>query len=424
MKNTRKLIEFIKKSTDAYHTVMTIEEALKANGFVKLSEGGEWNLKSGEGYYVIRNLSSVIAFKIPEREYESFSICASHTDSPSFKLKNIFEMESEGMITLSTEGYGGMIMSSWLDRPLSVSGRVVTAKDGVIKTHPVNIDRGLLVIPSLAVHLNRDVNKGYEFNIKRDMCPLAGERSGALMDIIARGACVRAEDIKDFDLYLYNRMDGVVIGAENEYFSAPRIDDLQCVYSTLEGFLNSEGSQSAVPVFAAFDNEEVGSSTKQGALSPFLRDVLERINASLGMEAQKYKRAVSRSFMLSCDNAHAAHPNYADKSDTNNRVYMNKGIVIKYNANQRYTTDAVSGAAVRYICEKAGVPYQIYANRSDIAGGSTLGNLSNEKVAMNTADVGLAQLAMHSAYETAGTRDTSYMIKFAEEFYKSQISFS
>lgn len=422
MKNTEKLIEFIARSTDCYHAVRTIKERLDAEGFTELSESENWDVKRGDKYYVIRNDSSVIAFKLPETEYKSFMICASHTDSPSFKLKPDFEIESDGSVKLSVEGYGGMIMSSWLDRPLSVSGRVVTAENGRIESHLVNIDRDLLVIPSLAIHMSRDINKGYEFNIKRDMCPLAGEKGGVLMALVAENAGVKKESIKGFELSLYNRMRGTVIGTNKEYFSAPRIDDLQCVYSTLEGFLQSH-SENTVSVFAAFDNEEVGSGTKQGAKSLFLRDTLERINAAAGKSSEDYKRAVAKSFMMSCDNAHALHPNHTDKSDGTNCVYMNGGVVIKYNANQRYTTDAVSEAAVKYICEKAAVPYQMYTNRSDMPGGSTLGNLSNEKVSLNTADVGLAQLAMHSSYETAGVRDTSYMIDFAKEFYNSDLEF-
>ena len=422
MENTQKLIEFIEKSTDCYHAVKSVRERLEGEGFTELCEDGRWTINEGGKYYVVRNYSSVIAFKVPEKNYKSFLICASHTDSPCFKLKSNFEISAENMVKLSVEGYGGMIMSSWLDRPLSVSGRVVTVKDGKVQTRLVNIDRDLLVIPNLAIHMSRDINKGYEFNVKRDMCPLAGGKDGTLMDIVAENAGVKKDDIKGFDLSLYNRMRGTVTGTDNEYFSAPRIDDLQCVYATLEGFLDSE-SENAISVFAAFDNEEVGSGTKQGAKSGFLRDTLERINAALGGDEEDYKRAVAQSFMLSCDNAHAVHPNHADKSDSANRVYMNGGIVIKYNANQRYTTDAVSEAVVKYVCEKADVPYQLYANRSDIPGGSTLGNLSNEKVSLNTADVGLAQLAMHSAYETAGSKDTTYMINFVKTFYESNLEF-
>lgn len=416
MSYTHNLIDFIEKSTDCYHAVKTVKDKLDEKGFEELFESEKWNIKSGGKYYVIRNSSSVIAFEMPKSDFGAFMICASHTDSPSFKLKSDFEIKADGCVKLSVEGYGGMIMSSWLDRPLSISGRVVTAKDGKIETKLVNIDRDLLVIPSLAIHMSRDINKGYEFNIRRDMCPIAGEKDGRLIDMIAKNAGLEQEDVLGFDLSLYNRMRGTVLGVSGEYFSAPRIDDLQCVYSTLEGFLNSK-SDNNVTVFAAFDNEEVGSGTKQGAKSSFLCDVLERICN----DSEKYKRAVAKSFMLSCDNAHAVHPNFADKSDGTNRVYMNGGIVIKYNANQRYTTDAVSEAVVKYVCKKADVPYQMYANRSDIPGGSTLGNLSTEKVSLNTADIGLAQLAMHSSYETAGSRDTEYMVKMTEEFYKTEI---
>ncbi len=418
MKNTQNLIDFIEKSTDCYHAVDTVCKSLDEKGFTKLCESEKWNIEKGRSYYVTRNSSSVIAFKIPENVTAQFKICASHTDSPCFKLKSDFEIEADGVLKLNVEGYGGMIMSSWLDRPLSISGRVVTVKDGKVQTKLVNIDRDLLVIPNLAIHMSRDINKGYEFNIAKDMCPIAGGEKGAIIDAVAESAGVDKADIKGFDLSVYNRMKGTVLGASNGYFSAPRIDDLQCVFSTLEGFLNSDGD--GISMFSAFDNEEVGSGTKQGAKSSFLRDVMERVCESLEID---YKMAVSQSFMLSCDNAHAVHPNHAEKSDSNNRVYMNKGIVIKYNANQKYTTDAVSEAVVKYICEKADVPYQMYANRSDMAGGSTLGNLSNEKVSLNTADVGLAQLAMHSSYETAGVKDTTYMIDFIKAFYGTKLEF-
>lgn len=415
MDYTDKLIEFIGKSTDAFHTVKTITEKLDEQGFERLSESEEWKIKNGGKYYVVRNSSSVTAFKMPKTEFKAFTICASHTDSPCLKLKPHYEIKTEKALKLSVEAYGGMIMSSWLDRPLSVSGRVITAENGKLREKLVNIDKDLVVIPSVAIHLNREINKGYEFNVKRDLCPLAGNGERQIEDVIAENAGVKKEDILGFDLMLYNRMKGTKTGAKGEYFSAPRIDDLQCVYASLEGFLRSDGTEN-VTVFSAFDNEEVGSGTKQGAGSFFLRDTLERICG----DGERLKRALAKSFMLSCDNAHALHPNYSDMSDSENRVYMNGGIVLKYNANQNYTTDAVSEAVVKYICKKADIPYQRYANRSDMPGGSTLGNLSNEKVPLVTADVGLAQLAMHSAYETAGSDDTEYMVKFTEELYKTE----
>lgn len=417
MNYTEKLIDFIEKSTDAYHAVKTAEDILIKNSFERLFENKCWDLKAGGMYYVKRNDSSIIAFKIPEGEYGSFMICASHTDSPSFKLKNNFEISVDNVVKLNVEGYGGMIMPSWLDRPLSVSGRVVTVDKGQVKSHLVNIDKDLVIIPNLAIHMNRNANKGYEYNIAKDMCPIAGSKQGLLLQMVAENAGVKVQDIKGFDLSLYSRMKGTVLGTDGEYFASPRIDDLQCMYCTLKGFLKSQ-SERNISVFAAFDNEEVGSGTKQGAKSGFLRDVLKRI------AGERYIEMTADGFMMSCDNAHAKHPNHTDKSDSLNSVYMNGGIVIKYNANQKYTTDAVSEAVVKYICEKANVPYQMYANRSDMAGGSTLGNLSNEKVSLNTADIGLAQLAMHSAYETAGAKDTEYLIDFVKEFYQTELDFS
>ena len=268
MDSTRRLIDFIEKSTDCYHAVRTVKEILKANGFAELREKEKWEIKRGGKYYVSRNSSSLIAFRIPHGEYKSFLICASHTDSPAFKLKPEFELETEDGIKLSVEGYGGMIMSSWMDRPLSVSGRIFTVANGKLREYLVNIDRDLVVIPNLAIHMSRDINKGYEFNIKRDMCPIAGGEKDALMELVAKNTGVRKDDIKGFDLFLYNRAKGTVFGTADEYFAAPRIDDLQCVFATLEGFTNSE-SEASVSVFAAFDNEEVGSGTKQGALSSF-----------------------------------------------------------------------------------------------------------------------------------------------------------
>lgn len=421
MKNTLKLIDFIRKCPDAYHAVRTVSGILRENGFAEIFEKDEWHLQRGGKYFVTRNSSSIAAFALPETDYSAFLITASHTDSPCFKLKSNFELEAANTLTASVEAYGGMIMSSWLDRPLSVSGRVIVNDNGALAARLVNIDRDLLIIPSLAVHLNRDINKGYEYNVKTDMCPILGENKGSLLELIAENAGVKAEEIAGFDLSLYSR-GAAVLGTDNEYFSAPRIDDLQCVFAALEGFVSAPPSKN-VQVFAAFDNEEVGSSSKQGAKSTFLADTLERINAGLDGGFEKYKTALAKSFMLSCDNAHAVHPNHADKSDSLNRVYLNGGIVIKYNANAHYTTDAVSEAAVKILCEKAGVPYQLYANRSDMAGGSTLGNLSAQQVSVITADIGLAQLAMHSACETAGTKDTSYMIKLIKTFYESNFEF-
>ncbi|MBR0089092.1 MAG: M18 family aminopeptidase [Clostridia bacterium] len=420
MDNTKRLLDFIEKSTDAFNTVKTVTEILTENGFTELKRSDIWNLLRGVKYFTTANSSSVIAFTVPENEPDAFFITASHTDSPSFKLKSNFELEGDNMVRLSVEGYGGMIKSTWLDRPLGISGRVVTEKDGAIVSHTIRLDRDLAVIPNLAIHLNRDVNNGYEYNTKNDMCALTGTEKSRILELAAENAGVKREDILGFDLYLYNREGGRIFGTDNEYFAAPRIDDLQCVFATLDAFVTSPLSD-VVQVFAAFDNEEVGSGSKQGAKSTFLADTLKRINTALEQSEEQYNAMLAASLMLSCDNAHALHPNHADKSDSLNRVYMNGGVVIKYNANASYTTDAVSEAAVKTLCKRADIPYQLYANRSDLPGGSTLGNLSAEQVSINTADIGLAQLAMHSAYETAGAKDTTYMIRLIKEFYKGEL---
>ena len=349
-------------------------------------------------------------------------LTASHSDSPTYKIKPEPDVADGPYTRLNVEGYGGMTASTWIDCPLGVSGRIVVRTGSGIKSKLVKIDEDLLVIPGLAIHMNRKANDGYAFNPAKDMLPLAGDgaKPGHLMERIAEAAGVRAEDIIAHDLFLYNRTKGTIWGLDGEYFSSPRIDDLQCAYSALRGFLASKPA-SALKLYCIFDNEEVGSGTKQGAKSTFLTDTLERINASLGFGTEKLRTAAASGFMLSADNGHAVHPNHAELADKTSRPVMNGGILIKHNANQKYTTDSVSDAVFKTICERAGVPYQSYTNRSDMPGGSTLGNLANEKLSINTADIGAAQLAMHSAYETGGIKDTLYLIKAMTEFYSSSI---
>ena len=315
-----------------------------------------------------------------------------------------------------------MICSTWFDRPLSIAGRILVKENNAVKTHLVNIDKDLVIIPNLAIHMNREVNDGYKYNAQIDMLPLYGDNSskGSLMKTIAKEVNVEEESILGTDLFLYNRMNGTKIGANEEYISSPRLDDLECAFTSLSAFL-SENTSNSASVYCVFDNEEVGSGTKQGADSTFLYDVLRRINISLGKTEEDYYRLISSSFMVSADNAHALHPNYTDKSDPTNKVYMNDGIVIKYNANQKYTTDAVSASIFKSICDSVDVPYQTFTNRSDILGGSTLGNISNAHVSLNTIDIGLAQLAMHSTYETAGAKDVTYMIDAIKAFYNTSI---
>lgn len=418
---SQELIDFIAASPSCYHVVSNLANLLKEAGFVELEEGKPWKTEAGGSYYVVRNLSSIIAFRLPQKGFCGFQIAASHSESPTFKVKTNPEMDSEGVyVNLNVEKYGGMLCSTWLDRPLSVAGRAVVKNGGGVETRLVNIDRDLLIIPNLAIHMNRDANDGYRYNAQTDMLPLFGDMSakGKFMFAIAEHIGVREEDILGHDLFLYNRMRGTVWGSHDEFVSSPKLDDLQCAFASIKGFLES-ASRDSVPVCCVFDNEEVGSGTKQGAKSTFLLDTLERINAEMGRTHSEYLMAVASSFMLSADNGHAVHPNHPEKSDPTNRPQLNGGVVLKYNANQKYTTDAVSEGMFKYLCESAKVPYQTYVNRSDMLGGSTLGNLSNEKVSLNTADIGLAQLAMHSSYETAGVKDTWYMAEVMKTFFSA-----
>lgn len=421
--HVKQLFKFIENSPSCFHAIKTITEELKNEGFVEIKEKDTWQIEKGKKYYVTRNLSSVIAFKIPQNDFKSFNIVASHSDSPTFKIKANAEIEVKNKyVKLNTEKYGGMICSTWFDRPLSIAGRILVKENNAVKTHLVNIDKDLVIIPNLAIHMNREVNDGYTYNAQIDMLPLYGDNSskGSLMKTIAKEAEVEEESILDTDLFLYNRMNGTKIGSNEEYISSPRLDDLECAFTSLSAFL-SENTSNSASVYCVFDNEEVGSGTKQGADSTFLYDVLRRINISLGKTEEDYYRLISSSFMVSADNAHALHPNYTDKSDLTNKVYMNDGIVIKYNANQKYTTDAVSASIFKTICDSVDVPYQTFTNRSDILGGSTLGNISNAHVSLNTIDIGLAQLAMHSTYETAGAKDVTYMIDAIKAFYNTSI---
>ena len=453
---TRQLMAFIEKSPTAFHAVESMSERFLREGFTELSEKDAWNLVPGGNYFVTRNHSALVAFSIPAQisdfvtgqvsdsaDFQSadrasyqtsysfdvhaskpipyrFHIMASHSDSPTFKIKEQPEITVENAyIKLNVEKYGGMLMAPWFDRPLSIAGRVVVEQEGILREKLICFDRDLVLIPNLAIHMNREANEGYSYNPQKDLLPLFGEASSkaSLQALVAEEAGVREEEILGYDLFLYNRVPGTIWGADRQFFSIGRLDDLQCAFASMEGFLRAK-RQDSVTVHCVLDNEEVGSGTRQGAASTFLKDVLMRINAGLGFTYEDYLRAIADSFLVSADNAHAIHPNHADKADPVNKTVLNQGIVIKFNANQKYCTDGISAAIFRKLCKDAGVPIQTFVNRSDIAGGSTLGNISSTQVPIRTVDIGLPQLSMHSPYETAGVKDTEYLILAAEQLFR------
>ena len=415
------LMDFLDSSVTMFHAINECEKVLQRSGFIYLPENGKWNINKGK-YYTKRNSSSLIAFDIAEGDYH-FQISAAHSDSPTFKLKDRPVIEANGYLKLNVEGYGGMINATWLDKPLTLAGRVMVNTDKGIETRLLHIDRDLLIIPNVPIHFNREINKGFAFNNQVDMLPIlsAGNLKEADFDnMIAKELGIEPEGMLAKDLYLVNRQKAAVIGFDNELISSGRLDDLECVYTSLRGFVEAENTNH-INVFAVFDNEEVGSVTKQGAMSTFLASTLDRLNTALGKSKEEYYRAIAKSMLISCDNAHAVHPNHPELFDVKNRPVLNQGIAIKESANQKYTTDAFSRAILKKILEKKNIPYQTFANRSDIAGGSTLGNLSNTVVSMNAVDIGLPQLAMHSAYETAGAKDVGYAFETLKAFFEANI---
>lgn len=419
-----RLFEFIEAGKSPFHAVENMKKSLDGCGYLQLLEGEMWQLEQGGKYYVLRNGSSLIAFRIPKGEFRGFQIMASHSDSPGFKIKENPEIETAGhYVKLNIEKYGGMLCAPWFDRPLSVAGRLAVKEEGKIKTRLVSVDRDFLMIPNLAIHMDREANSGHSYSVQKEMLPLYGQidSKGTFMSKIAEAAGVREGDIIGSDLFLYNRMKGSIWGAGNEFISIGKLDDLQCAFASLEAFLEAVDGES-IPVHCVYDNEEVGSGTKQGAGSTFLLNTLTRINEMLGRTTSQYYQALAGSFMVSADNAHAVHPNFTDKACPTNQPYLNGGVVIKHSANQKYTTDGISAAIFEQICDRAVVPYQTYLNHSDVPGGSTLGNISNAQVALNTVDIGLAQLAMHSPYETGGAKDTGYLIRAAKEFYSVSVA--
>lgn len=420
-KQIEEMFGFIDESPTCFQAAANLEKLLDGQGFVKLDEKNEWSIENGGKYYVNRNGSALIAFILPKKKPLGFHITAAHSDSPCFKIKEAPEIVvDKSYFKLNVEKYGGMIMSTWLDRALSVAGRVTVNEGNGLENKLININKDIAVIPNLAIHMNRDINKGVEYNPQTDMEPLLGEAMAekSYKELLAKEAGVSDYNkILGTDLFLYNRDSCRFIGIDDEFIAGPRLDDLECAYIGMTALVNEEPDK-YINICAVFDNEEVGSRTRQGADSTFLPDVLVRVCEKLGLSEEGYRRMLADSFLISADNAHALHPNRQEKADVTNRPVLNGGIVIKYDGSRRYATDSYSAAVMKNICDRAGVLYQTYENRSDIAGGSTLGNILTSQVSINMVDIGLAQLAMHSAMETAGAKDVDYLLKALREFYK------
>lgn len=409
------LCGFLDASHSAYHAQEQIAAQLKNAGYTRLMEHEAWSLVPGGRYYLSRGGTSVVAFRIPEGDPTGFLMSASHSDRPAFKVKENFELTG-AYTRMAVERYGGMIIAPWLDRPLSIAGRVMVETPDGVRCKLIDIDKDLLLIPNVAIHMNRQINDGYKWNPASDIMPLIGgkEAQGKLKALLEKEAGGR---ILGQDLYVYVRQKATVWGVEEEYLSSAALDDLECTWGCTQGFLNAAQSQ-AIPVLCVFDSEEVGSCSAQGAGSMLLPDVLRRISQALGLD---HCRMLAQSFMISADNAHALHPNHPEYADPANAPVMGEGIVLKYNANLKYCTDGISASIFRKVCDRAGVPVQSYHNRADIPGGYTLGRISLGHVSIPTADIGLPQLAMHSCYETAAVADALYLEKAMTVYFGSTL---
>lgn len=426
IRESRALLSFIEASPTGFHACKKLADMFRAAGCEEIFETENTPLIAGKAYFVCRNGSSVIAFRMPDAIPEGFMIVSSHADSPTYKIKENPELQGPMYVRLNTERYGGMIPYTWLDRPLSVAGRLlIKEENGAVVSRLVNVARDLVLIPSVAPHMAKIT----ELNPTTDTVPLFGtaEDKDTFMKTVAEAASTTPDAILSHDLFLYPRTPGTVWGADEAFLSSPRLDDLQCAYSSARAFCDAIGGNipdGVMPVCAVFDNEEVGSQSKQGAASTFLYDVLHRAVLCAGGTEQNYHCAVAGSFMVSADNAHAVHPNHPEYADPTHKPQLSGGIVIKRNASQRYTTDAISSAIFSEICRAADVPTQHYFNRSDMPGGSTLGNIANTQVSLNTVDIGMPQLAMHSSFETAGIKDTAYLISALTKCFQTKLIFS
>lgn len=411
IESTLELMDFISDSPSCYHVVKNVEDILSNAGFIALDEKKPYKIEKGKAYFVSRNSSALIAFRVPKDDIQGYSIVASHTDSPSFKVKENPEITTaDAFTTLNVEAYGGMLMAPWFDRPLSVAGRVFVKTAKGVEQRLVNIDKDFCQIVNLCIHQNREANKGYEYNAQKDLLPIFANSSekGGLKALIAKTLDVDESKLLDYELFLYNRMSGSIWGLNDEFFSAPKIDDLMCAYSSVKALISAK-SGDKIQMISLFDNEEVGSGTRQGACSDFMSQTVGRISEALKFNYQIQCALQANSFMVSADNGHSLHPNYPEKCDPTNKPVINGGIMIKYAGNQKYTTDGFSGSQLKMLLEKNKIPFQVFFNNSNVSGGSTLGNLSQSQFSVPTVDIGAAQLAMHSPYETAGTKDTFFM---------------
>ncbi|WBW98757.1 M18 family aminopeptidase [Oceanirhabdus sp. W0125-5] len=423
----QELIDFLYDSPTAFHAVENVEEQLMKENFVKLNEGDEWKIEKGGKYFTTKNGSALIAFTVGSDNVaeKGFRLIGAHTDSPGFRIKPNAEMVAEkSYLKLNTEVYGGPILNTWLDRPLSVAGRVTLMSENPLKPEIklMNVNRPIMIIPNLSIHMNREVNKGVELNRQNHVLPLVGmineklEKDNFILKLIAEELNVEMDNIIDFDLFLYEFEKGCLVGFNEEFISSARLDDLQNVHSGIKALVDCKNT-TATNVMVCYDNEEIGSSTKQGADSEMLAITLERIVLALGGTRDDYLRSIAHSFIISADNAHAVHPNYVEKHDPTNRPIINNGPVIKINANQSYTTDSESGAVFEMLCKKCEVPYQKFVNRSDVRGGSTIGPINSTHLNMRSVDIGLPQFAMHSIREMAGVKDHLYAYKVYLEFF-------
>lgn len=416
------LLDFLNHNHSEFNAANNIREILKSNGFIELNEKEDFKVKKGANYFIVRNDSSVIAFKIPKKLNDfRYAITASHLDSPCLKLKMENDIVSNNYHKLNVEKYGGLILSTWLDRPLSLAGRIIVKDGNKLKTQFIDIEKPLMIIPNVCIHFNRNINDGFSYNPEIDLKPILslGNNESSLMDFLSEYINVKKEDIITYELNTYNFTKSYVGGQHDEFIMSPRIDNLESVYLSLMAFIESDNKD--VSVFVAFNNEEIGSETYSGADCDLLKNTLKRISNSLGYNENEYFSSIANSFMLSIDNGHATHPNHPELSDSNNPVFLNKGPIIKFNSNMAYMSDGATSAEIINLCKNNNIPYQIFYNKSDIRGGSTLGTLSTSQLGIRTCDIGCAQLSMHSSYETAGSEDVEYMFDLIKAFYNSKL---